>query len=63
MNATTHMKRTTLELNETPNGWRWTLVLDCHILVASGTADTELAAAQSGAGALVALVKPCEPVE
>lgn len=50
--------RTTLEIEQTPTGYRWTVVLDRAIIVASGTAPTEFQAALAGSRALLDTTKP-----
>lgn len=52
------MKRTTLEIETLPTGYRWTVVLDRSTIAASGTADTEWQAAVAGGLALLKLTSP-----
>lgn len=56
--ADTMKHRTTLEIELTPTGYRWTVLVDRSVIVASGTAPTEFQAALAGSQALLDTTKP-----
>ena len=50
-----------LEIEQVPTGYRWVVLLDRAIIVASGTAATEMQAAVAGGLALLKCVSPISP--
>lgn len=50
--------RTTLEIERTPTGYRWVVLVDRAVILETGTAPTEFQAALAGSLALLKVVSP-----